>query len=161
MAGVEHGDPSADYPSYSVDDCREDFELPGAGVELRTNGLRELAYGAIREGLAVACRKASAEHRHLEPVRAFQVASEDPTLAASRRDRPGAFEAATGARVHPGPWPDEPDQEIEDVYREVVDEIGGSGSDPDESRFPDASRPGGNRSGKAIKTSTRSKLASV
>ena len=40
------------YSSYSVEDCREDFEHPGTGVEVHTNGLRELVYGAIREGLA-------------------------------------------------------------------------------------------------------------
>lgn len=65
------------YSSYSVDDCREDFERPGTGVEVHTNSLRELVHGAIREGLAVACKSASVEHRLLESVRAYKIASED------------------------------------------------------------------------------------
>jgi Fe-S-cluster containining protein len=109
--------------SYSVEDCREDFEHPGAGVEIHTNGLRELVFGAIREGLAVACKSASVEHRLLELVRAYKFASEDPTLAENWRSRPEAFETATGASVFPGPWSDELDQEFEEVYRETVDEL--------------------------------------
>ena len=49
------------YSSYSVDDCREDYEHPGTGVDGHTNALRELVFGAIREGLAVACKSASVE----------------------------------------------------------------------------------------------------
>ena len=109
--------------SYSVGDCREDYEQPGTGVEGHTNGLRELVYGAIREGLAVACKSASVEHRLLELVRAYRIASEDPTLAETWRRRPGAFETATGASVFPGPWSDELDQEFEEVYRETVNDL--------------------------------------
>ena len=69
------------YSSYSVDDCRKDFEHPGTGVDVHTNGLRELVYGAIREGLAIACKSASVVHRLLELVRAYKIASEDSTLA--------------------------------------------------------------------------------
>src|SRR5947209_5407335 len=76
------------FSSYSVEDCREDYEHPGTGVEVHTNGLRELVVGAIREGLAVACKSASVEHRLLELVRAYKIASEDPTLEASWRGRP-------------------------------------------------------------------------
>src|SRR3954453_1497775 len=47
------------YSSYSVEDCREDFEHPGTGVEVHTNSLRELVFGAIREGMTVACKAAS------------------------------------------------------------------------------------------------------
>lgn len=111
------------YASYSVEDCREDFEHPGTGVEIRANGLRELVYGAVREGLAVACKSASAEHRLLELVRAYKIASEDPTLAETWRSRPEAFESATGASVFPGPWSDELDEEFEDVYRRTVDDL--------------------------------------
>ncbi|WP_422923788.1 YkgJ family cysteine cluster protein [Singulisphaera sp. PoT] len=113
------------YSSYSVDDCREDFEHPGTGVDVHTNGLRELVFGAIREGLAVACKSASAEHRLLELVRAYRIASNDPTLTEAWRSRPEAFDAATGARVFPGPWSDELDQEFEAVYRETVAEFEG------------------------------------
>lgn len=109
--------------SYSVEDCREDYEHPGAGVEIRTNGLRELVFGAIREGLAVACKSASVEHRLLELVRAYKLASDDPTLAEAWRGRPGAFEAVTGERVFPGPWSDELDREFEEIYRETVDRL--------------------------------------
>ena len=108
------------YSSYSVEDCREDYEHPGTGVEGHTNGLRELVYGAIREGLAIACKSASVEHRLLELVRAYKIASEDSTLAATWRSRPEAFETATGASVFPGPWSEELDHEFEDVYRETV-----------------------------------------
>lgn len=111
------------YSSYSVEDCKEDYEQPGTGVEVQTNGLRELVYGAIREGLAVACKSASVEHRLLELVRAYKIASEDSTLAATWRSRPEAFETATGASVFPGPWSDELDQEFEEVYRETVDQL--------------------------------------
>jgi Fe-S-cluster containining protein len=109
--------------SYSVEDCREDYEHPGTGVEIRANGLRELVHGALREGLAVACKSASVEHRLLELVRAYKIASEDPTLAATWRSRPEAFESATGASVFPGPWSDELDQEFEEVYRRAVDDL--------------------------------------
>ena len=109
--------------SYGVEDCREDYERPGTGVEIHANGLRELVFGAIREGLAVACRSASVEHRLLELVRAFKIASQDSTLAESWRSRPRAFETATGAIVFPGPWSDELDREFEDVYRETVDDL--------------------------------------
>ena len=112
------------YSSYSVEDCREDYEQPGTGVELRTNGLRELVYGAIREGLAIACKSASVEHRLLELVRAYRIASEDSTLAETWRSRPEAFETATGEGVFPGPWSDELDQEFEEVYRETVNDLG-------------------------------------
>jgi Fe-S-cluster containining protein len=112
------------YSSYSVEDCREDYEQPGTGVELRTNGLRELVYGAIREGLAIACKSASVEHRLLELVRAYKIASGDSTLAETWRDRPEAFETATGASVFPGPWSDELDQEFAEVYRETVNDLG-------------------------------------
>src|SRR3954452_464221 len=108
------------YSSYSVEDCREDFERPGTGVEGHANGLRELVYGAIREGLAIACKSASVEHRLLELVRAYKIASEDSTLAETWRSRPEAFETATGESVFPGPWSDEIDQEFEEVYRETV-----------------------------------------
>jgi Fe-S-cluster containining protein len=111
------------YSSYSVEDCREDYEQPGIGVEVHTNGLRELVYGAIREGLAVACRSASVESRLLELVRAYKIASEDPTLAETWRSRPGAFETATGESVFPGPWSDELDQEFEEVYQKTVDDL--------------------------------------
>src|SRR4051794_35952749 len=111
------------YSSYSVEDCRGDYEHPGTGGEIHTNGLRELVFGAIREGLEVACKKASAEHRPLELVRAYRIASEDPTLSETWRSRPEAFETATGASVFPGPWSDELDQEFEEVYRETVDDL--------------------------------------
>src|SRR3954468_21982616 len=111
------------YSSYSVEDCREDYEHPGTGVEGHTNGLRELVFGAIREGLAIACKSASVEHRLLELVRAYKIASEDSTLAETWRSRPGAFEAATGESVFPGPWSDELDQEFEEVYRETVKDL--------------------------------------
>ncbi len=93
------------YSSYSVEDCREDYEHPGTGVEIHTNGLRELVYGAIREGLAIACKSASVEHRLLELVRAYKIASEDPTLVGDlaqpprrhSKPRPGrAFSPARG-----------------------------------------------------------------
>src|SRR3954469_16168657 len=113
------------YSSYSVEDCREDFEHPGTGVEIPTNGLRELVYGAIREGLAVACKMASVEHRLLELVRAYRIISENPTLAEAWRSRPGAFEAATGASIFPGPWSEELDREFEEVYRETVLDLEG------------------------------------
>lgn len=111
------------YSSYDVEDCREDYEHPGTGVEGHTNGLRELVFGAIREGLAVACKSASVEHRPLELVRAYKIASEDSTLAETWRSRPEAFETATGASVFPGPWSDELDQEFEGVYRETINDI--------------------------------------
>jgi hypothetical protein len=111
------------YSSYSVEDCREDYEHPGTGVEGHTNGLRELVFGAIREGLAVACKSTSVEYRLLELVRAYRIASEDPTLAETWRSRPGAFETATGASVFPGPWSDEVDLEFEEVYRETVNDL--------------------------------------
>ena len=111
------------YSSYSVDDCRKDFEHPGTGVDVSANDLRELVYGAIREGLAVACKSASVAHRLLELVRAYKIASEDSTLAETWRSRPEAFETAIGADVFPGPWSDELDQEFEEVYRETVDEL--------------------------------------
>ena len=111
------------YSSSSVEDCREDYNHPGTGVEIRTNGLRELVYGAIREGLAVASRSASVEHRLLELVRAYKIAAEDSTLAETWRSRPEAFAAATGESVFPGPWSDELDREFEEVYRETVDAL--------------------------------------
>jgi Fe-S-cluster containining protein len=111
------------YSSYSVEDCREDYEQPGTGVEIRANGLRELVFGVIREGLAVAYKSASVDHRLLELVRAYKIASEDPTLAETWRSRPEAFETATGASVFPDPWSDELDQEFEEVYRETVDDL--------------------------------------
>jgi hypothetical protein len=109
--------------SYSIDDCREDYEHPGTGVEIHTNGLRELVFGAIREGLGIACKSASVEHRLLELVRAYKIASEDSALAETWRSRPEAFEAATGESVFPGPWSDELDQEFEEVYRETVNDL--------------------------------------
>jgi Fe-S-cluster containining protein len=111
------------YSSYSAEDCREDYEHPGTGVEIQTNGLRELVFGAIREGLAVACKSASVEHRLLELVRAYKIAAADSTLAESWRSRPEAFETATGARLFPGPWSDELDQELEVVYRKTVERL--------------------------------------
>src|SRR3954469_348750 len=111
--------------SYSVEDCREDYQNPGIGVEIHTNGLRELVFGAIREGLAVACKSASVEHRLLEPARAYRIASADPTLVETWRNRPEALEAAIGASVFPGPWSDEVDQEFEEVYRVTVDRLEG------------------------------------
>jgi Fe-S-cluster containining protein len=108
------------YSSYSVEDCREDYEHPGTGVEGHTNGLRELVFGAIREGLAIACKSVSVEHRLLELVRAYKIASEDSTLAETWRCRPEAFETATGESVFPGPWSDELNQEFEEMYRETV-----------------------------------------
>ena len=113
------------YSSYSVEDCREDYEHPGTGVEGHTNALRELVFGAIREGLAVACRSSSVEYRLLELVRAYKIASEDATLTETWLSRPEVFETATGERVFPGPWSDELDQEFEEVYRETVDHLGG------------------------------------
>ena len=111
------------YSSYSVEDCREDFEHPGTGVEGHTNGLRELVCGAIREGLAIACKSASVEHRLLELVRAYKIASADPTLAETWRGRPAAFATATGESVFPGPWSDELNQEFEDVYRDTLQDL--------------------------------------
>jgi Fe-S-cluster containining protein len=55
------------YSSYSVEDCGEDFEHPGTGVEIHTNGLRELVYGAIREGLATAATLDAQVARYAEP----------------------------------------------------------------------------------------------
>ena len=112
------------YSSYSVEDCREDREHPGAGVEIHTNGLRELVSGAIREGLGIACRSASVEHRLLELVRGYRIASDDPALEATWRDRPEAFATATGASVFPGPWSDDLDREFEEVYRATIDRLG-------------------------------------
>ena len=112
------------YSSYSVEDCREDYEHPGTGVEGHTNGLRELAYGAIREGLAIACKSASVEHRLLELVRAYKIASEDSTLAETWRSRPEAFETADGGESLPGPWSDELDWEFAEVYRKTVNALG-------------------------------------
>ncbi|AGA31228.1 YkgJ family cysteine cluster protein [Singulisphaera acidiphila] len=111
------------YSSYNVEDCREDYEHPGTGVEGHTNGLRELVFGAIREGLAIACKSASVEYRLLELVRAYKIASEDSTLAETWRSRPEAFETATGESVFPGPWSDELDQEFEEVYRKAVNDL--------------------------------------
>lgn len=111
--------------SYDADACREDCDQPGAGVEIPTNALRELAHGAVREGLAVACRSAGADHRPLELARAYRIAAADPTLAETWRDRPGAFDAAVGARVFPGPWSDELESEFEDVYQDTVGRLGG------------------------------------
>ena len=111
------------YSSYSVEDCREDYEHPGTGVEGHTNGLRELVFGAIREGLAVACKSTSVESRLLELVRAYKIASKDATLAETWRSRPEAFATATGESVFPGPWSDELDQEFEDVYRETINDL--------------------------------------
>jgi Fe-S-cluster containining protein len=108
------------YSSYSVEECREDYEHPGTGVEMHANGLRELVFGAIREGLAIACKAASVELRLLELVRAYKIASEDLTLAETWRSRPEVFETATGESVFPGPWSDELNQEFEEVYRETV-----------------------------------------
>lgn len=113
------------YSSYSVEDCREDYEHPGAGVGLETNAIRELVHGAIREGLAVACRSASVEHRLLELSRAYRIASDDPTLAETWRSRPGAFEPAAAAKVFPGPWSDELDREFEGVYRQTIEQLAG------------------------------------
>ena len=109
------------YSSYRVEDCREDYEHPGTGVDIHANALRELVYGAIREGLAVACKSASAEYRLLELVRAYKLASEDSTLAETWRSHPEALGTVTGAIVFPGPWSDELDQEFEDVYRKTLD----------------------------------------
>jgi hypothetical protein len=114
--------------SYSVEDCREDYEHPGAGVGIRANGLRELVFGAVRDGLAVASKTASVEHRLLELVRAYRIASEDAKLAETWRSRPGAFEAVTGASVFPGPWSDELDEEFEQVYRRTVEDLEQKGS---------------------------------
>ena len=114
------------YSSYRVEDCREDYEHPGTGVDVRANGLRELVHGAIREGLAVACQSASVESRLLELVRAYQIASEDPTLVETWRGRPGAFEAVTGANVFPGPWSEELDREFEEVYRQTIEDLDGT-----------------------------------
>jgi Fe-S-cluster containining protein len=111
------------YSSYDVEDCREDYDHPGTGVEGHTNGLRELVFGAIREGLAIACKSASVEHRLLELVRAYKIASEDSTLAETWRSRPEAFETATGESVFPGPWSDELVQEFDEVYRETVNDL--------------------------------------
>ena len=111
------------YSSYEVEDCREDYEHPGTGVEGHTNGLRELVYGAIREGLAIACKSALVEHRLLELVRAYKIASKDSTLAETWRCRPEAFETARGESVFPGPWSDELDQEFEEVYRKTVKDL--------------------------------------
>jgi Fe-S-cluster containining protein len=111
------------YSSYSVEDCREDYEHPGTGGEGHANGLRELVFGAIREGLAIACKSASVEHRLLELVRAYKIASEDSTLAETWRSRPEAFETATGESVFPGPWSEELDREFEKVYRETVNDL--------------------------------------
>ncbi len=111
------------YSSYDVEDCREDYDHPGTGVEGHTNGLRELVFGAIREGLAIACRSASVEHRLLELVRAYKIASEDSTLAETWWSRPEAFEATTGESVFPGPWSDELNREFEEVYRETVSDL--------------------------------------
>jgi Fe-S-cluster containining protein len=111
------------YSSYSVEDCREDYEHPGTGVEGHANGLRELVFGAIREGLAIACKSASVEHRLLELVRAYKIASEDSTLVETWRSRPEAFETATGESVFPGPWSEELDREFEEVYRETVNDL--------------------------------------
>ncbi len=111
------------YSSYSVEDCREDYEHPGTGVEGHTNTLRELVFGAIREGLAVACKSTSVEYRLLELVRAYKIASKDSTLTETWRSRPEAFETATGESVFPGPWSAELDQEFEEVYRETVHDL--------------------------------------
>jgi Fe-S-cluster containining protein len=111
------------YSSYSVEDCREDYEHPGTGVEGHANGLRELVFGAIREGLAIACKSASIEYRLLELVRAYKIASEDSTLVETWRSRPEAFETATGESVFPGPWSEELDREFEEVYRETVNDL--------------------------------------
>src|SRR3954454_4038219 len=111
------------YSSYSVEDCREDYEHPGTGVEGHANGLRELVYGAIREGLAVACKSASIEYRLLELVRAYKIASEDSTLVETWRSRPEAFETATGESVFPGPWSEELDREFEEVHQETVNDL--------------------------------------
>ena len=91
------------YSSYSVEDCREDYEHPGTGVEVHTNGLRELVFGAIREGLAIACKSASVEHRLLELVRAYKIASGDPTLAETWRSRPEAFRSRDRGERFPRP----------------------------------------------------------
>ena len=115
------------YSSYSVEACREDHDHPGTGVEIPTNALRELVFGAVREGLAVACRSSSVEHRLLELVRAYRIAARDPTLAESWRSRPRAFEAATGATVFPGPWSDDLDREFEGVYRDTIDRLEAEG----------------------------------
>lgn len=110
------------YSSYNVEDCREDYEHPGTGVEGHTNGLRELVFGAIREGLAIACKSASVEYRLLELVRAYKIASEDSTLAETWRSRPEASKPRPGERF-PGPWSDELDQEFEEVYRKAVNDL--------------------------------------
>jgi hypothetical protein len=65
------------------------------------------------------------EHRLLELVRAYKIASEDSTLAETWRSRPGAFETATGESVFPGPWSDELDQEFEEVYRKTMNVLEG------------------------------------
>ena len=111
------------YSSYSVADCREDHEHPGTGVAIRTNGLGDLVAGAVREGLAVACRSASAEHRLLELVRGYRIAAADLTLLENWRTRPEAFVAAIGESVFPGPWSDELDEEFEEVYRATLDRL--------------------------------------
>ncbi len=109
--------------SYSVEDCKDDYEEPGTGVEIQTNNLREFVYGAIREGLAVACKSASVEHRPLELVRGYKIASKDSTLAETWRSRPEVFESVTGERVFPGPWSDELNQEFEEVYRMTIGDL--------------------------------------
>ena len=108
------------YSSYSVEDCIEDYHHPGTGVEGHTNALRELVFGAVREGLAVACKSASVEYRLLELVRAYKIAAKDSTLAETWRSRPEAFKTAAGEVVFPGPWSNELDQEFEEVYRETI-----------------------------------------
>ncbi|WP_435021879.1 YkgJ family cysteine cluster protein [Tundrisphaera sp. TA3] len=115
--------------SYSVDDCREDYEQAGAGVEIHANAIRELVFGAIREGLAVACKMASVEHRLVELARSYRIASEDSTLEETWRSRAGAFDSAMAERVFPGPWSGELEEEFKEVYRETVDHFErGSGS---------------------------------
>ena len=109
--------------SYSAEDCREDFEHPATGVELQTNGLRELVFNAIREGLATACKWVRVEHRQLELARAFKIASNNPTLVETWRHRPDAFDPATGASVFPGPWSDELDHEFEQVYQKTINHV--------------------------------------
>ena len=111
------------YSSFSVEQCRKDFEYPATGVGIPTNGLRELVSGAIREGLGIACKSAAVEHRLLELIRAYKIAAHDPTLAEDLRSRPEAFATATGASVFPGPWSDELDHEFKELYQETIDRL--------------------------------------
>ena len=116
------------YSSFDVGRCRADYQYPGAGIEIPANPRREQIHGAIREGLAVACRSAAVDHRLLELARAYKIAAADPTLAPTWTARPDAFDPATGARVFPGPWSADLDQKFEEVYREAVERLEAEGA---------------------------------